>query len=176
MLWPSMTISMKLASTARPVSSIIICGDCWPARRVSDWTPSVSPSCIRCCQENEDALHYRWVCKTKTDAGDPAIDSAQDLASSCPTFSLRDMLPLGRITPSDRCLPSEEISPFLLFGFPPCNQWPAGEYCEEASGGEHIEYLPLRRCGVGMACLDPRDLVLNTVLASAVINSPGRVQ
>ena len=86
------------------------------------------------------------------------------------------MLPLDRITPLDRCLPSEESSPFLLYGFPPCNQWPVGEYCEETSGGEHTEYLPLRRYGVGIACLDPRDLVLNTVLPGAVINSLGRVE
>ena len=144
----------------------VICDGTWPAARVHEIKPEVSPGCPRCGHPNEDVLHTFWTCPCNNNIEDETVQNIQYLIENAieqhnifPCIWLRAMLPADKT----RCVHKHL---FEGYNFVSSSQefkqtlgeiikcradaWPSGIYFGDGAEGIHNEFPHLRQCGVGV--------------------------
>ena len=138
---------------------LFLTGGFWPAKRFSDACGGPA-RCTRCTLGvDETALHFLWQCPANDLVDDPRVSDTQDLRQSAvegsqryPCFWLRGLLPSALVPVNTPVVDQEHVQ---YVGSSPEGCWPPGEYYSDASGGDFSAYSAIRRCGVGIAFLDP---------------------
>ena len=135
---------------------LLLTGGYWPQWR-SSLVHGHSAACPRCGAPRETACHLLWACPANAAIKDHRVQSTQKLmdtarqqAHDLPCLWLRGMLPAS-LTVVNTPFPDEVCLNFV--GCEPFEEWPAGRYFSDGSGGRFNTYPILRRCGFGVAYL-----------------------
>ena len=127
-------------------------------------------------------MHVFWACPHNDTLAltDPHIEDSQrhipeaTLDAQYPCFWLRGLLPTSLVKPAT---PTPTLCTLQLVNGaqqpPTAGQWPSGTYYTDGSGGKYGSIPLLRRCGVGIATLMPREF---TFAWGAFIALPGPSQ
>ena len=146
----------------------VISAATWPNARVAEAYPQVSPKCVRCGAENDDALHCFWQCPANNNIEEESVSSTQSLCGAAqaqvlthPCLWLRGILPRDLTNIPEEYLPTHDhkctytyINEGVLVDTTDAQQanirWESGTYYGDASGGELTAYSELRRVGVAV--------------------------
>ena len=155
----------------------VLSGATWPAERISQSYPDVSPICCRCGEEPEDALHRYWTCKANHTIEDDKVQSTQDLVASAvakckeyPCLWSRGLLPAGFINIPPEADPVQTLD--ITYVNPEQACFGSGTYYGDASGGTHTRYPDIRRVGCAFAGIDHSGVLI----FAAHFPLPGDVQ
>ncbi len=114
----------------------------WPAARVHEIHPEVSPICPRCSSAVETCKHTFWECPCNSDIDDYAVVSTQIMcakaladADSLPCFWLRGIIPQEFTKVDDSYAPPDEPNHTIISNIGEA-VWSSGTYYGDASGGE----------------------------------------
>ena len=136
---------------------LFLTGGYWPAARAAQ-AMNTPDRCTRCrLNVPETELHFLYTCPANASVDDPRVADSQDLVSQAvegcsdtPCLWLRGLLPAAFVPVNTPAVHTEDI--FVIGDF---NGWLPGTYYGDGSGGPFSAYPLLRRCGVGIAVVQP---------------------
>ena len=137
-----------------------LCGGYWPMLRRHQCGLADSPTCKRCGLADDSAFHMLWGCGANVLVDHSDVTSTQGLcamacagAQSYPCLWLRGLVPKECVV-AHTPLPEPEVN---YVGQPPDHgAWPSGTYWTDGSGGRHSAFPSLRRCGLAVSVVQPR--------------------
>ncbi len=150
----------------------------WPAARVHEIHPEVSPICPRCSSAVETCKHTFWECPCNSDIDDYAVVSTQNLcakalanADSLPCFWLRGIIPQELTKVEDSYAPPDEPNHTIISNIGEA-VWSSGTYYGDASGGEFSSLPAIRRVGCSVVFINTQGDLLFGIKSRL----PGQIQ